>query len=241
MGPPHPERRLRLAAAADRRRRHARPRARTTRAAGSIRSRRSRATRCRGCWSMPIASGRGSTRWFQAADLIVCPAMPQPAIRHGESTAAWFGDTYSDVHNLTGWPAVVVRGGTSAEGLPIGVQLVARAWREDVALAARTGRRGGLGRVAAPADLSHVRQACAGRRPWARCSRSRWRAGSRRPIPCRTVPAATPRSSPLQPTGSRGYRLCRQTRGLRLPVPTPWRPGACCRLVTSDTAASRRS
>jgi amidase len=75
-------------------------------------------------------------RWFGDFDLIVCPAMPQPAIRHGESIAPWFGDTYSDVHNLTGWPAVVVRGGTSAEGLPIGVQLVARPWREDVALAA---------------------------------------------------------------------------------------------------------
>jgi amidase len=74
-------------------------------------------------------------RWFQAADLIVCPAMPQPAIRHGESNAGWFGDTYSDVHNLTGWPAVVVRGGTGPGGLPIGVQLVARPWREDVALA----------------------------------------------------------------------------------------------------------
>ncbi|HEX3427335.1 MAG TPA: amidase [Candidatus Limnocylindrales bacterium] len=74
--------------------------------------------------------------WFQDADLILCPAMPQPAIRHGESTEPWFGDTYSDVHNLTGWPAVVVRGGTSPEGLPIGVQLVARPWREDVALAA---------------------------------------------------------------------------------------------------------
>jgi len=29
----------------------------------------------------------------------------------------------------------VVRGGTSSEGLPIGVQVVARPWREDVALA----------------------------------------------------------------------------------------------------------
>jgi amidase len=81
-------------------------------------------------------------RWFQDADLIVCPAMPQPAVRHGESTAEWFGDTYSDVHNLTGWPAVVVRGGTApggetaAAGLPIGVQLIGRPWREDVALAA---------------------------------------------------------------------------------------------------------
>ena len=75
-------------------------------------------------------------RWFADADLIVCPAMPQPAIRHGESNEPWFGDTYSDVHNLTGWPAVVVRGGTSNDGLPIGVQLVAHPWREDVALAA---------------------------------------------------------------------------------------------------------
>jgi amidase len=31
---------------------------------------------------------------------------------------------------------VVVRCGTSADGLPIGVQVVARPWREDVALAA---------------------------------------------------------------------------------------------------------
>lgn len=74
-------------------------------------------------------------RWMADVDLIVCPAMPQPAIRHGESNAEWFGDTYSDVHNLTGLPAVVVRGGTSPEGLPIGVQLVAPPWREDLVIA----------------------------------------------------------------------------------------------------------
>ncbi len=74
-------------------------------------------------------------RWVQDVDLIVCPAAPHPAVHHGESSDPRFGDTYSDVHNLTGWPAVVVRGGTSAEGLPIGVQLVAPPWREDVALA----------------------------------------------------------------------------------------------------------
>ncbi len=38
-------------------------------------------------------------------------------------------------YNLTGWPAAVVRAGTSSEGLPIGVQVVARPWRDDVALA----------------------------------------------------------------------------------------------------------
>ena len=43
--------------------------------------------------------------------------------------------SYTNAYNLTGWPAAVVRGGTSPEGLPIGVQIVARPWREDVALA----------------------------------------------------------------------------------------------------------
>jgi len=37
--------------------------------------------------------------------------------------------------SLTGWPCVIVRAGTSPEGLPLGVQIVARPWREDVALA----------------------------------------------------------------------------------------------------------
>lgn len=75
-------------------------------------------------------------RWLDGTDLLVCPAMPQPAIRHGESSAAWFGDTYSDVHNVTGWPAAVVRGGTAPGGLPIGVQVVGAPWREDRVLAA---------------------------------------------------------------------------------------------------------
>lgn len=35
----------------------------------------------------------------------------------------------------TGYPAVVVRAGSTAEGMPIGVQVVARPWRDDVALA----------------------------------------------------------------------------------------------------------
>ena len=75
-------------------------------------------------------------RWMADVDAVVCPAMPQAAIRHGESNAAWFGDSYSDVHNLTGLPAVVVRGGTTEDGLPIGVQLLAPPWREDLVLAA---------------------------------------------------------------------------------------------------------
>jgi amidase len=37
--------------------------------------------------------------------------------------------------NLTGWPAAVVRAGSTSSGLPIGVQIIAPPWREDVALA----------------------------------------------------------------------------------------------------------
>jgi amidase len=48
-------------------------------------------------------------------------------------------------YNLTGWPGAVVRAGTSPEGLPIGVQVVARPWREDVALAVAQFLEGALG------------------------------------------------------------------------------------------------
>jgi amidase len=43
--------------------------------------------------------------------------------------------SYTMTYNMAGWPAAVVRGGTSPDGLPIGVQIVAHPWREDVALA----------------------------------------------------------------------------------------------------------
>ncbi len=66
-------------------------------------------------------------------DVILCPVDYRPAPRHGEK-AAWLFN-YTLPFSLTGWPCVVVRAGTSPEGLPIGVQIVARPWREDVALA----------------------------------------------------------------------------------------------------------
>jgi amidase len=44
--------------------------------------------------------------------------------------------SFTTPYNLTGWPAATVRCGTSPEGLPIDVQLAARPWRDDVALAA---------------------------------------------------------------------------------------------------------
>ncbi len=68
-------------------------------------------------------------------DIIICPASAYPAAPHGELNSKGDGHTYARIFNLTGWPAVVVRGGTSPGGLPIGVQIAARPWHENVALA----------------------------------------------------------------------------------------------------------
>lgn len=74
--------------------------------------------------------------FMQHYDLIVCPVFSTPAVPHGTVDNHLAAVSYAAVHNLTGWPAVVVRADTAPDGLPIGVQVVARPWREDVALAA---------------------------------------------------------------------------------------------------------
>jgi amidase len=75
--------------------------------------------------------------FFRHFDVILCPVCAFPAPPHGTTMEPdmRLGFSYTGAYNLTGWPGVVVRGGTSPEGLPIGVQVVARPWREDVALA----------------------------------------------------------------------------------------------------------
>ena len=75
--------------------------------------------------------------FLQNYDLILCPTNALPAIKHGEylNGDMMLAFSYTIAYNLTGWPGAVVRCGTSPEGLPIGVQSVARPWREDVALA----------------------------------------------------------------------------------------------------------
>jgi amidase len=70
-------------------------------------------------------------------DAILCPACAFPALPHGVSIEAdkAKGFSYTNAYNLTGWPGAVVRAGVSHEGMPIGVQVVARPWREEIALA----------------------------------------------------------------------------------------------------------
>jgi len=67
-------------------------------------------------------------------DVMICPPNANVALKHDTFAENFAGFSYTATYNLTGWPGAVVRAGTSPEGLPIGVQIVANPWCEDVAL-----------------------------------------------------------------------------------------------------------
>jgi Asp-tRNA(Asn)/Glu-tRNA(Gln) amidotransferase A subunit family amidase len=74
--------------------------------------------------------------------VLLCPVASIPAFRHGERSWTVDGKTvkyldawsYCEWFNLLGMPAAVVPVGRSREGLPIGVQIAARPWQEEIAL-----------------------------------------------------------------------------------------------------------
>jgi amidase len=91
-------------------------------------------------WTMRWGIYRsGILSFLENYDVIVCPVDAYPAQAHGFTTQDSFRPegltSYTKPYSLAGLPAVVVRGGDSLEGLPIGVQVVTHSWREDVALA----------------------------------------------------------------------------------------------------------
>lgn len=90
-----------------------------------------------GYWNEWTAYRLQMTAFFARYDVLICPVYPGPALRHGTSIedANFRGFSATMAFNLAGLPAAVVRCGQSDEGLPISVQVVAGAWREDVALA----------------------------------------------------------------------------------------------------------
>ncbi len=75
--------------------------------------------------------------------ILLCPAAAIPAFRHGERSWKIDGKTvgyldawsYTEWFNLLGNPGAVVPVSHSAEGLPIGVQIVGRPWEEEQVLA----------------------------------------------------------------------------------------------------------
>ncbi|MCB0063583.1 MAG: hypothetical protein KDE19_15780, partial [Caldilineaceae bacterium] len=68
-------------------------------------------------------------------DILLCLVNAYPALPHNSEDEYAPAFTYTMTFNLTGWPVVVIRAGTSPEGLPIGVQIVAHPWCEHEALA----------------------------------------------------------------------------------------------------------
>ena len=83
---------------------------------------------------------------MQVFPILLCPAAAIPAFRHGERVWKVEGKTvkyldawsYTEWFNLLGNPGAVVPVGQSAEGLPIGVQIVGRPWEEELLLAVAT-------------------------------------------------------------------------------------------------------
>ena len=90
--------------------------------------------------------------FMRVYDAIICPTAATPAPPHGETLEDHYRRSfYTNAYNLTGWPGTVVRCGSSAEGLPIGIQVVSRPWREDVSLAVAAVLESALGGWQRPA------------------------------------------------------------------------------------------
>jgi amidase len=79
--------------------------------------------------------------------LVLSPAAQKPAVPHGEDAGEI---PYTLTWSLVGYPAVVVRAGTSAGGMPVEVQIAAAPCREDLALAAAAIIERALGGWSAP-------------------------------------------------------------------------------------------
>lgn len=112
---------------------------------GAIRLMQPNATTCLALGDLMIAIDLWRAQilaFMQRYDLVICPAAadvaPLPVTDWNDPAVSWNAGVFPYLvpFNFTGAPSVVVRAGEDASGLPIGVQCVARTWREDVALRA---------------------------------------------------------------------------------------------------------
>ncbi len=79
-------------------------------------------------------------RVFADVDLLLLPTTPTTAFRLGEHATdpltMYLSDVFTVLANLVGLPAMNVPAGLDASGLPVGVQLMGRAWEESTLLRA---------------------------------------------------------------------------------------------------------
>src|SRR5687767_8505914 len=75
---------------------------------------------------------------FASCDAILTPTSPSVAFKIGEKSedplAMYLNDVYTVSANLAGTPAISIPCGLSAEGLPIGTQLIGNFWSEGLLL-----------------------------------------------------------------------------------------------------------
>ncbi len=85
---------------------------------------------------------RDFTQAFQRCDVLLTPATPGPAFAIGEKTAdpvsMYLNDVFTVTVNLAGLPGLAVPAGLTAGGLPLGLQLIGKAFDEATVL--RVGR-----------------------------------------------------------------------------------------------------
>jgi aspartyl-tRNA(Asn)/glutamyl-tRNA(Gln) amidotransferase subunit A len=79
---------------------------------------------------------------FEDCDVLLTPATPSAAFRFGENASdpvsMYLNDVFTVTVNLAGLPAISVPAGLSHDGLPLGLQVIGRAFDEATVL--RVGR-----------------------------------------------------------------------------------------------------
>ncbi len=81
---------------------------------------------------------RDFTEAFKTCDAILTPATPCPAFSLGEKTAdpvtMYLNDVFTVTANLAGLPGISVPAGLTADGLPLGLQVIGKAFDEATVL-----------------------------------------------------------------------------------------------------------
>jgi aspartyl-tRNA(Asn)/glutamyl-tRNA(Gln) amidotransferase subunit A len=81
---------------------------------------------------------RDFARAFERCDVLLTPSTPGPAFALGEKTAdpvsMYLNDVFTVPANLAGLPAVSVPAGLTTDGLPLGLQVIGKAFDEQLVL-----------------------------------------------------------------------------------------------------------
>jgi aspartyl-tRNA(Asn)/glutamyl-tRNA(Gln) amidotransferase subunit A len=95
---------------------------------------------------------------YREVDLILTPATPGPAFAIGEKMddpiAMYLNDVFTVPVNLSGLPGISVPAGLTADGLPLGLQLIGRAFDEETLLRAADVLEKAAGFKALPATVA---------------------------------------------------------------------------------------